>query len=429
MIDSPIGAGGMGVIYKAKQIPTRRTVALKVLREDLARDRSSLERFLFEVRLLARMEHPNMVRVYEGGFDGRFAYFSMEFISGEDLKLAIARGRRFPEAEALSIAGEVASALDYAWRKEHMIHRDVKPANIMLTSGGTAKLLDLGISKQISGGDTLLTNPGTMIGSPAYMSPEQARGEQDIDFRADIYSLGITLYHLLAGSHPYGGDTAADVISRHLSAPVPDLRIARPDVSRRFARALRRMMAKERTGRFSSWEDFRSELEAIRKTENKRRRRISSRRFQTALKYFRPRMLLPALLCLLTAGGLLLFYASRTAKRSNPPPAQTAVPPDTADASARMQPFQPPRTEKARYAHFREGLKQWLQERCDKFILSGQFAEGIRFLRERNEFPAEVRKNGVFEKDFLRDRGLQNFLEGRAALFRHRLEQREKGLE
>lgn len=434
LIEARISSGGMGVIYKARQISTRRTVALKVLRENLAGDASYLERFIAEVRLLARMEHPNMVRVYEGGTDGRFAYFSMELIRGDDLKMALDRGYRFSEAEAVSIAGQVASALTYAWRKEHMIHRDVKPANIMLKGDGTAVLLDLGISKQLSGNDVFLMNTGVMIGSPTYMSPEQASNGQNIDFRSDIYSLGITLFHLLAGHPPYEGKTPLDVLSQHLSAPLPDIRSSRRDISRHFSQILRRMMAKKKTERFDSWEDFKNELETIREADNERRKKITSRHFNPAYKRSSLRIsLMITFLCLCLAGGLSLFYCFRpvgeknavrpeTLRRKTPSTmsvTETPLPSASAEGPLRIR---------RDYLHFRNGLKKQLRNLCDDFLLHEQYAEGVRFFRDRSAFPAEVREGGVFESDFKKDRDIRNFLEGKAALFESLLEKQEKGL-
>lgn len=277
VIESQIGSGGMGLIYKAKQISMHRIVALKVLRENLVSNQKYLDRFFREVRLLASMEHPNMVRVYEGGNDRGNVWFSMEYVQGDDLNLYLMRRTfKFSEYQARYIARRVAAALEYAWNYQRIIHRDVKPANIMLTKSGEIKLLDLGISKKLDDDPNALghtTADGLLVGSPTYMSPEQVSAGKDIDFRTDMYSLGITLYHILAGKPPYDGTSVVDVITQHFSAPIPDIREVRPDISRRFANIIKKMMAKQKEDRFASWEDFIAALDKCEEMEKKRTQR------------------------------------------------------------------------------------------------------------------------------------------------------------
>lgn len=277
VIESQIGSGGMGLIYKAKQISMHRIVALKVLRDNLVSNQKYLDRFFREVRLLASMEHPNMVRVYEGGNDRGNVWFSMEYVQGDDLNLYLMRRTfKFSEYQARYIARRVAAALEYAWNYQRIIHRDVKPANIMLTKSGEIKLLDLGISKKLDDDPNALghtTADGLLVGSPTYMSPEQVSAGKDIDFRTDMYSLGITLYHILAGKPPYDGTSVVDVITQHFSAPIPDIREVRPDISRRFANIIKKMMAKQKEDRFASWEDFIAALDKCEEMEKKRAQR------------------------------------------------------------------------------------------------------------------------------------------------------------
>lgn len=277
VIESQIGSGGMGLIYKAKQISMHRIVALKVLRDNLVSNQKYLARFFREVRLLASMEHPNMVRVYEGGNDRGNVWFSMEYIQGDDLNLYLMRRTfKFSEYQARFIGRHVALALAYAWNYQRMIHRDVKPANIMLTKRGEIKLLDLGISKKLDDDPNAMghtTADGLLVGSPTYMSPEQVSAGKDIDFRTDIYSLGITLYHILAGKPPYDGTSVVDVITQHFSAPIPDIREVRPDISRRFANVIKKMMAKQKEDRYASWEDFIAALDKCDEMEKKRSQR------------------------------------------------------------------------------------------------------------------------------------------------------------
>ncbi len=261
-LECHIGSGGMGEVFLARQISMKREVALKILQKSISSDTKYLERFFREVRLLAQIEHPNVVRAIEAGMEGDTCYFSMEYAPGMDLKKHIDTGRRFDEAGALRIAKDISSALKYAWDKHKLIHRDVKPANIILTPEGDVKLMDLGISK-IQSDRSDITVDGMMVGSPTYISPEQARAEQDIDSRADMYSLGASIYHMIAGVPPYEAETPMAVILRHLSAPIPDVRQLRPEISQSAAKIIIKMMAKNKADRFASWDDAIEEMETV----------------------------------------------------------------------------------------------------------------------------------------------------------------------
>jgi serine/threonine protein kinase len=250
-----IGIGGMGEVYLAEQKSMQRPVALKILQEDLVQDKAYLDRFYREVRTLAQIEHQNVVRAIEAGADGNVYYFSMTFVEGKDIKRMLDEGHIFKETEAVRIALEVSYALKYVWEKHGILHRDIKPANIMLTSENEVKLMDLGISKKMFDEDVELTVAGMMIGSPQYVSPEQAKALKDVDFSADMYSLGATLYHMLAGSPPYPGNNAMAVIVKHLDEPIPDPRKAWPEISEATADLIAVMMAKKKEGRFGSWDE------------------------------------------------------------------------------------------------------------------------------------------------------------------------------
>lgn len=263
LIKERIGVGGMGEVYLAEQKSMKRPVALKILHEDLIQDKAYLERFYREVRILAQIEHSNVVKAIEAGYTGNVYYFSMTFIEGKDIKRLLDEGRKFTETEALQIISGIADALKYAWEKHGILHRDIKPANIMLTPENEVKLMDLGISKKTKGEDVELTMAGMMVGSPQYVSPEQAKALKDIDFRADMYSLGATLYHLLTGSPPYPGDNAMEVLARHLDEPVPDPRKLRPDISEATVELINVMMAKNKEDRFSNWDDCMNEMKDI----------------------------------------------------------------------------------------------------------------------------------------------------------------------
>ncbi|HRR07024.1 MAG TPA: protein kinase, partial [Victivallales bacterium] len=258
-----IGIGGMGEVYTAEQISMKRTVAIKILQPELASDKSYLERFFREVRTLAQIEHPNIVRAIEAGVDGNTYFFSMTYINGSDVKRMLDEGKKFSEFQALRIGLELANALKYVWDKHKLLHRDIKPANIMLTPEDEVKLMDLGISKKLQGEDADITIAGMMVGSPQYISPEQARAEKDIDFRADMYSLGATLFHILTGYTPYPGDSGMTVVAHHLSSPVPDPRKLAPAISSQTADMLMKMMQKNKEDRYSSWDELIDEIKRI----------------------------------------------------------------------------------------------------------------------------------------------------------------------
>ena len=249
----PIGIGGMGEVFLAEQKSMQRIVALKILLPALVNNKSSLERFFREVRTLAKIEHPNIAQAIEAGIEDDICYFSMMYIKGEDLSAVIKRKKKLDEVPALKIIRDVAATLDYAWQKHKLIHRDVKPSNIMLTSEGTVKLLDLGISKIYGIDEEELTQRGVMVGSPYYVSPEQAKGD-DVDFHADMYSLGATFYQMVTGQPPFDAETTLGIVSRHLCDPVPDPRMINENISERTALLIMKMLEKKRYDRFSDWQ-------------------------------------------------------------------------------------------------------------------------------------------------------------------------------
>ncbi len=252
-----IGIGGMGEIYLASQISMERPVALKILQEELVSDKAYLDRFFREVRMLARIEHPNVVRAIETGVENSTCYFSMSYIPGKDIKQRLEGGEKFSEMNALIIMRQVALALKYVWEKHQLLHRDIKPANIMLTPENEVKLMDLGISKRVIADtdNTELTLAGMMVGSPLYISPEQAKAKRDVDFRADMYSLGVTLFQMLTGSPPYEGESAMAIIAKHLGDPVPDPRARNPNISRKTSVLIMKMMSKDKEKRYLSWNE------------------------------------------------------------------------------------------------------------------------------------------------------------------------------
>ena len=257
-----LGRGAMGAVYKARQVSMDRVVALKVLPPSLARDQNYVGRFFHEARAVAQLNHPNIIQGIDVGVSGKYYYFAMEFVDGKTVRDLLRERGRFDERGALGIVEQAAAALDHAHRNG-LIHRDIKPENIMITSDGVAKLCDLGLAKTRGSGATL-TQSGLAVGTPHYISPEQARGESDVDIRADLYSLGATLFHMLSGKTPYSGTTAAVVMTKHLSEGVPDVRRIRPDVSEPVTAILRKLMAKERVDRYQTPDELLEDLRRLR---------------------------------------------------------------------------------------------------------------------------------------------------------------------
>ena len=252
-IERKLGSGGMGEVYLATQVSIGRKVAVKLLPPAMVRDGEQLERFLHEARLAGSLEHPNIVAVHDAGEDSGVHFIAMSYVEGVSLGQLL-KAHPVPEHDALHLAKGIAGALAYAWNKHGLLHRDIKPGNIMVDSEGEPKLLDLGLAKRVEG-DVDLTSAGLIVGTPAYMSPEQADPRLDVDFRTDMYSLGATLYHAVTGSKPYTGKTVAHVLRLAARGNVPDANERNPDVSAECAALIRRLMATKPDKRFSRWED------------------------------------------------------------------------------------------------------------------------------------------------------------------------------
>jgi serine/threonine-protein kinase PpkA len=241
-----LGSGGMGRVYRAKNLTLERVVALKMLAPAFSADEDFVRRFLKEARSAARLNHPNIVQIYDFGNVEGIYYLAMEYVSGESLRAYVKR-QKFSEKAGIAVMREAVRALGVA-HAEGIVHRDIKPDNIMLTVKGELKLVDLGIAKRLDE-DQDLTQTGQAVGTPQYISPEQIRGLR-VDARADIYSLGATFYHLLTGRPPYKGTSAAVVMTLHLTEPLPDPRTFEPSLSEGVCRVLRKMLAKERDERY-----------------------------------------------------------------------------------------------------------------------------------------------------------------------------------
>jgi len=257
-IERQIGQGGMATVYLAKDLKHERDVAVKVLLPELAASMGH-ERFLREITTTANLRHPHILPLYDSGDAGGFLFYVMPYVEGETLRHRMRRERQLPLDGALQIAREVADALSYA-NSRGVIHRDIKPENILLDSGH-AVVADFGIAKAVTAaGGTHLTETGLSIGTPEYMSPEQASGEGDLDGRCDQYALGCMLYEMLAGEPPFTGSSVHAVIAKHAMQPRPSIRIVRDTVPQGLEAAITKAMSKLPTDRFVDAAAFREAL-------------------------------------------------------------------------------------------------------------------------------------------------------------------------
>ena len=260
-IDRELGRGGMATVYVAQDRRHAREVAIKVLRPDVAAAIGA-ERFLREIAIAARLTHPHVLPLIDSGQAAGSLYYVMPYVRGESLRQRLARERRLPLKDALRIARELGAGLDYAHR-EGFIHRDVKPENVLLADGH-AVIADFGIARAIcqSCDGQNVTEVGLTIGTPEYMSPEQAAGDRDLDGRSDLYSLACVIYETLAGEPPFAGASARAVMAQHLSEAPPPLRARRPDAPAAVEQALARALAKDPADRFATVAQFVAALEA-----------------------------------------------------------------------------------------------------------------------------------------------------------------------
>jgi serine/threonine-protein kinase len=264
-----VGKGAMATVYKARQNSLNRIVAIKVLPKKMSENAEFVERFYKEGQAAARLSHNNIVQAIDVGSAPKgYHYFVMEYIEGQtlyDMMQPPPQGsnHKFSEAEALDIMIQMADALAHS-HERGLIHRDVKPKNIILTSGGVAKLTDLGLARASDDTEAAQSEAGKAYGTPYYISPEQIRGDVDIDHRADIYSLGATMYHIVTGRPPFEAETPAAVMHKHLKAPLVPADHVNTALSAGVGEIIEVAMAKKREDRYPTMEDMLEDLKAVR---------------------------------------------------------------------------------------------------------------------------------------------------------------------
>lgn len=334
VVERLLGQGGMALVYLARDLKHDRTVAIKVLRPELAAAVGG-DRFLREIQLATHLQHPNILPIYDSGEAGGVLYFVMPFISGESLRDRLDREQQLPVPDAIRIICEVADALQYAHGRG-IIHRDIKPENILLEQGH-AIVADFGIARAVSqAGTAKLTETGMSIGTPSYMSPEQAAGSSNVDARSDLYSLGCMLYELLAGQPPFQGPNTMAVLAKHAMEPPPSIQVVRQSVPDEIEDAIFQALEKTPADRFRNIDEFAQALKSVDLSPAARRSQQTTAR-RTAQLRQRPRRRLPgppwvpwvAGIVLVAAAGFgawqLWFRASSNPAATGPDPRRIAV--------------------------------------------------------------------------------------------------------
>jgi hypothetical protein len=261
-----LGEGGMGQVWLADDLTLGRRVAIKTIAAAHAGEGRARSRFLREARVMATVEHPHVVRVYAYGDAAGLAYFVMEFVDGETLAARLRRATGLAPDEALRITQQVALALASAWQRD-VVHRDVKPSNVLLDADSRVRVADFGLARAAPAScDDSVTYTGAVVGTPHYMSPEQARGSL-VDFRSDMYSLGVVLFEMLAGGRPFEGQSPVEVMAHHLHDPLPPLRDRRPDLAPEIVALVEDMTAKDPERRPSSYRALLDRIEGSPRVE------------------------------------------------------------------------------------------------------------------------------------------------------------------
>jgi serine/threonine-protein kinase len=331
---SRLGKGQMGNVYKARQLSLDRIVALKVLPSRLAGDKRYLQRFLREAKAAGRLNHPNIVTAVDFGESNGLYYYAMDFVDGVNIGEILEEEGKLTEDEALAIALQIAKALEHA-HENNIIHRDIKPENIMLDSEGRARLCDLGLAREANE-DGALTQAGLVLGTPYYVSPEQAEGRRNLDTRSDIYSLGITLFHIVTGQVPFKGNTGPAIMVKHITDKVPDPRQFNPDLSNGTAHLTRKMTAKKREQRYQTPAELIKDIERVIAGERpaaagpvikaRKRRRPGERREEIVVAAGLGKKLVPLVALGVVVVVVIVAIASLSDRRSGQPTRPGATP-------------------------------------------------------------------------------------------------------
>jgi len=261
-----LGSGAMATVFKAQQLSLDRTVAIKVLPRKHTNNADFVQRFYAEGKAAAKLNHANIVQAFDVGQAGEFHYFVMEFVEGRSVYDDLKEKGKYAEQDAVRIIIQVARALEHA-HAVGLMHRDVKPKNIMLTPDGTAKLADMGLARAVTDREAAEAEAGKAFGTPYYISPEQVRGDTDVDFRADVYALGATLYHMVTGKVPFDGPNPSAVMHKHLKSTATPPDELNPKLTTGIAEVIEVCMAKDRNKRYANTADLLEDLEAVARGE------------------------------------------------------------------------------------------------------------------------------------------------------------------
>ena len=266
-LEKLLGRGATGEVWLTSHPERKTPLAVKILKfkeDENSFSNEIIARFLREAEIAASLNHPNIVKVYEVNMHKGTYFIVMEYVEGANLREQLrSRGKAFDQTQLIDICLDVINGLKAAWEK-NIIHRDIKPDNIIMDKDGNVKLADLGIAKQLNTVESL-TPTGYVIGTPEYISPEQAMGKKKIDCRTDIYSLGATLYHLSTGSPPYSGTIAIDVMMKHAQEPLTHPKLRKPDLSEGFSAVICKMMEKNPKNRYQTYDKLILDLEAVKR--------------------------------------------------------------------------------------------------------------------------------------------------------------------
>lgn len=264
LIQQEIGQGAMGKVYLASHLLMNRQVAIKTISPKIRQDDDAVESFIQELQMGAQLSHPNIVTVYTAGYTDGVYFISMQYIDGFDMNERVESSGALPEKEALAVVSTIADAMSYAWNDFRMIHRDIKPENVRISSRGDIMIMDFGLAKMRSN-EAESNEEGLVIGTPDFMSPEQAEGRSDIDFRADMYSLGVVLIYLLTSKRPFQAPDPLDVVAMHINRPMPSLKELNDNisVSKDTIDLIRKMTNKDRDERYISWEEVSEGVDRI----------------------------------------------------------------------------------------------------------------------------------------------------------------------